>query len=595
MQSDSNQAGHSNCLDFDLEIGLGSGREYPVAVVRSPAGEAHAVMQFPFGELELENRLKDLQIALLRSGGPRRRLLSSEEQSVQEFGQSLFDAVFTSDVRGLYYESQREAELQGKGLRLKLRIRPPELATLPWEFLYDPREAEYVCLCRNTPMVRYLELRRPIQPLTVESPLSILGMFASPRDQEPLNVEGEKQRVEVAIKALEADGLVNLIWLPGQTWRDLQRAMRRGKWHIFHFIGHGGFDHSTDEGIIVLADEQDRTYRLSATQLSRLLADHRSLRLVLLNSCEGAQGSERDIFSSASAILVRRGIPAVLAMQYEITDRAAIEFVRAFYETLADGMPVDVAVVEARKAVSIAVNNTIEWGTPVLHMRSLDGVLFNFEGRAVRSEEQKETRAGAAMIQTDSSQGRLIKASGPEIYLLKDGIRRYVPDGPTLARLHKEFGDVQTISDSRLKAYIRGKDLPSQCPCIVKNSRGERFLLVDGKRRPIFGEETLLILGGDPRAIPTVSDNELLRYEKGEALSEQIGLDALQSEPWLAKGVFPEIYLLRGIIKRWVTDQVSLHDLMIHHNLSGVQRVDETDLDDYIEGLPVGQPVVPLL
>ena len=44
-------------LDFDLEIGEGAGREYPVAVLRSPAGEARATMRFPYDELALENRL----------------------------------------------------------------------------------------------------------------------------------------------------------------------------------------------------------------------------------------------------------------------------------------------------------------------------------------------------------------------------------------------------------------------------------------------------------------------------------------------------------------------------------------------------------
>ena len=57
-------------LDFELEIGPSQGREYPVAAVRSPAGEAReTTMHFPFGELELESQLKDLQIALLRFGG----------------------------------------------------------------------------------------------------------------------------------------------------------------------------------------------------------------------------------------------------------------------------------------------------------------------------------------------------------------------------------------------------------------------------------------------------------------------------------------------------------------------------------------------
>ena len=110
--------------------------------------------------------------------------------------------------------------------------------------------------------------------------------------------------------------------------------------------------------------------------MGRLLADHRSLRLALLNSCEGARGSEHDVFSSTAAILVRRGLPAVVAMQYEITDRAAVEFARSFYEALAEGLPVDAAVAEARKSISLAVTNTVEWGTPVLYMRAPQGAIF---------------------------------------------------------------------------------------------------------------------------------------------------------------------------------------------------------------------------
>ena len=48
-------ARHLTYLDFELEIGLGSGREYPVTVVRSPAGEARETLRFPFDELALES------------------------------------------------------------------------------------------------------------------------------------------------------------------------------------------------------------------------------------------------------------------------------------------------------------------------------------------------------------------------------------------------------------------------------------------------------------------------------------------------------------------------------------------------------------
>ncbi len=377
-------------LDFELEIGIGQGREYPVTVVRSASGEARETMRFPFDKLALENQLLALENALLRSGSKRRQILVPEEQTVRNFGQVLFNALFTGEVRSLYAVSQLTASNQGKGLRLKLRILPPELAALPWEFLYDAGQAEYICLSSNTPIVRYLELPHPPSPLTVTPPLSILCMTASPKGLANLDVERERQRVEKATKQLCAGGLVKLTWIAGSTWQDLQRAMRRGPWHIFHFIGHGGFDSLSEEGTVALENEEGVAHILSATHLGRLLADHRSLRLVILNSCEGARGSERDIFSSTAAVLVRRGIPAVLAMQYEITDQAAIEFSRTFYEALADGLPVDAAVSDARKSVSVGIENTVEWGTPVLYLRSTDGVLFDLVQQMPQPQKQPD-------------------------------------------------------------------------------------------------------------------------------------------------------------------------------------------------------------
>jgi formylglycine-generating enzyme required for sulfatase activity len=162
--------------------------------------------------------------------------------------------------------------------------------------------------------------------------------------------------------------------------------------------------------------------------LGRLLADHRSLRLALLNACEGARGSERDVFSSTATILVRRGIPAVLAMQYEVTDRAAIEVARAFYEALADGWSVDAAVAEARKAVSLAVANTVEWGTPVLCMRSPDGLLFNVQEReatdAIRTDVEHKARSRARQVGRKKERPALVPSPQPfepELILIPAG------------------------------------------------------------------------------------------------------------------------------------------------------------------------------
>jgi outer membrane protein assembly factor BamB len=373
----------SNYLDFELEIGVAEGGEYPVVVLHSPAGECRTKMRFPFDGPTLTNRLQALEIALLRSSGVRRRVATREEQIVQDFGRQLTDALLTGKVRTLFDLSRREAYEQDVGLRLKLRVQAPELSVIPWEFLYDEQEDEYLALARSTPVVRYLELPQPLKPLTVTPPLHILGMVASPTDQEPLDTGRERKRLEDALKPLQEDGSVALTWIEGQTWRDLQRAMRNGEWNVFHFIGHGAYDEVKDEGLIALCDDGGRTHLLSAGQLGRLLDDHGPLRLAVLNSCEGGRGGTKEVLSSTAAVLMRRGVPAVVAMQYEITDRAAIEFTRAFYEAIADGQPVDGAVSEARIAVSLALESTLEWGVPVLYMHAPDGCIFSVDPGAL--------------------------------------------------------------------------------------------------------------------------------------------------------------------------------------------------------------------
>src|SRR5215210_5672574 len=151
-------------LDFELEIREGGPQGYPVDL-RSPAGEAQEEMRFPFDKSELENRLLTLENAILRSSTTRRGVSSVEEKSVQDFGQGLLKALLVGEVRTRYEVSLLEARQQNKGLRLKLRIQPPELARLPWEFLFDPDRDEYLSFSPMTPLVRYVDLRQPLRQL----------------------------------------------------------------------------------------------------------------------------------------------------------------------------------------------------------------------------------------------------------------------------------------------------------------------------------------------------------------------------------------------------------------------------------------------
>jgi hypothetical protein len=377
-------------VDFEVEIGLESAGVYPVAVLRSPAGEPRGTLRLPFEGLELENKLQALRLSLLGSSGHVRRMATPEDAVVEELGGAMFDALFTGDLRSSFDVSRHKALAAGKGLRIKLRIQAPEVATLPWEYLYDARTGEYLSLSKYSPIVRYLELASPVTPIEVEPPLRLLAMVASPEDLPALNAERERLRVDTALADLTGAGLIEVGWILDGNWRTLQRRLDEERWHLFHFSGHGRFDAARDEGTVSLVDEHGGSAPFSATQLARMLADQPALRLVVLNACEGARGGSRDIFSGTASILVRRGIPAVLAMQYEIGDAAAVEFARTFYESLARGTPIDAAVAAARKAISFARGDSFEWGTPVLTTRAPDGVLFRLDPHRLPPTTERE-------------------------------------------------------------------------------------------------------------------------------------------------------------------------------------------------------------
>ena len=102
------------------------------------------------------------------------------------------------------------------------------------------------------------------------------------------------------------------------------------------------------------------------------------LRLVVLNSCEGARTTLTDPYAGVATTLVQLGVPAVVAMQFEISDRAAIVFAEELYANLIGRRdPIDASVAEARKAIYSDVDR-VEWATPVLFVRDPEVQLFRF-------------------------------------------------------------------------------------------------------------------------------------------------------------------------------------------------------------------------
>jgi CHAT domain len=348
----------------------GAGDDYRV-FVSGPAGEAAGQFTPPFTDLELENFV----LKLSRPRSAVRRVDSPELDLVRGFGSSLFEALFSGRVRDAFRSSVASARNEGCGLRISLALTgTPELMPLPWEYLYD--EPRFLSTSTWTPVVRYLDLAAGRRPLLIKPPLRILGMISSPSDLVDLDVDRERRKLETSLRSLIEQHAAEIHWLENGTLQALQRELRHADYHVFHYVGHGGYDRASEDGVLVLEDSAGRSRYVGGLQLGTILGDETTLRLAVLNACEGARTSVSDPFSGVATSLVQREIPAVIAMQFEITDQAAITFAGELYSALADGYAVDAALAEARKAI-LADENDVEWATPVLFMRVPDGRIFD--------------------------------------------------------------------------------------------------------------------------------------------------------------------------------------------------------------------------
>ena len=360
-------------LNFDLLLEQEADGEYQALVTGSPLGETPSVrFKLPFDATTLENLLLKLDPG---RSGTRRVGGTSQQQATMDFGGPLYAAIFRDDLLLAWSRSQDMARQQDAGLRLRLRLKDaPAISGLPWELLYDAKSNNFLAQSERTPLVRFLDVPQVPRPMAVDGPLRVLAIISSPTDLDELDVEAEWQRIGEALAPRVAAGLVVIDRLPSATIAELGAWLRRHPTHVIHFVGHGDFDDRLREGVVYFQDEQGRSSPVTSSVLGPYLRDHDPLRMVVLNACRSARTDAVDPFGGMAQGLVQQDATAVVAMQFPISDRAAVTFTGEFYGALVDGLPVDQAVSSARKALQAEFRD--EWATPVLFLRSPDGNIF---------------------------------------------------------------------------------------------------------------------------------------------------------------------------------------------------------------------------
>ena len=217
---------------------------------------------------------------------------------------------------------------------LQLTHEDNTLLNLPWRLAVE--DAPTLFLTKGLPAPRQNE-----QALQNPLPLKVLVMISAPEDTHArLSYEQEEDRIIQAFGPLYEHGQVQVDFTEDGSLQSLQRKLKENHYHILHFSGHGSF--RDGQGWLELEDELRMEKQLtSAADFAAALnaKPEHCPALVLLSSCQTAQGQKEETFKGVSNRLLEIGVPAVVAMGLSISDYFATVFAGHLYQQLAEKEP----------------------------------------------------------------------------------------------------------------------------------------------------------------------------------------------------------------------------------------------------------------
>lgn len=164
----------------------------------------------------------------------------------------------------------------------------------------------------------------------------ILLVCANPRGTDPLRTAEEDRTLRESIQLSPDSNTFEVETLNAATVDDLRRALLKNKFDIVHFSGHG-----TRAGLF-FEDVNGKRMVPSSNALAELLS-RRNVNTVLLNAC----------YSLSVGEITSIGLDFTIASSGPISDPAAIEFTRGFYDAIGAGNSVPDAYEEGLSAARL--------------------------------------------------------------------------------------------------------------------------------------------------------------------------------------------------------------------------------------------------
>ncbi|MGB5048242.1 MAG: CHAT domain-containing protein [Caldilineaceae bacterium] len=312
------------------------------------------------------------------------------EPFILQVGGLLFDELIRGSIRDLWIEARTNLGRR-EHLRVRLDLRSPAVAALPWETLADPRRRRTLAADKSLALVRTatdVEFVGSARPIQTRLPAKLLIAIA----EEPDNIDAAKEvsRIETALAPLIPHHIQIEILTGRFDIQGLRRRLQQSRPDILHIISHGETD-----GLYFW--ENDELVLVRASQLAATLDQSESVKLVFLNACLAGQPDDATPFASLAQRLLQTGIPAVIAMQYVVPDRAAADFAGFLYEALVSGPcpgAIDIAMSIARSGLYISDPDRIDYAIPLLWLNGENGQILGLDEEAAQPVEPSQTPGG---------------------------------------------------------------------------------------------------------------------------------------------------------------------------------------------------------
>jgi hypothetical protein len=298
------------------------------------------------------------------------------------YGQALSQHLFAPPaLRSAFARARTAADSANLPLRVRLFIAPSaqELHGLRWETLHDPEEDRPLLTSERLFFSRYLASGdwRPVK-LRPKASLRALVVIANPADladydMAEVDLPAELERAQKGLGQIE----ITTLAAPGQATIEHIGASLRDGYDILYLVAHGTF--VDDESWLWLEDETGNIARTAGSELiTRMQELDQRPRLIVLVSCQSAGNAqgEADSITALGPRLAEAGVPAVIAMQGNLSMVTAAAFLPVFFTELQRDGQIDRAVAVARGAVRQREDSWM----PVLFMRLRSGRIWYVPG-----------------------------------------------------------------------------------------------------------------------------------------------------------------------------------------------------------------------